>query len=203
MLKLAFTGETFSYAGKRYNFQDVKIAPGYVQPGGPPLWVAAMSEAGALRAARFGANLLPQGPRAAVARSVGSEAEGGRPRSVRRIASASSSPAWSPTIASATGRKVRVAERRRMDIYHRFREEAGGHGGVQGIAEADRIPQTWVVGDVEHCVKELAAFIREYGLTDIVTWAVPPGLTPDETNASLERFARDVAPRLRAMFGSP
>src|SRR6185369_4162036 len=53
--------------------------------------------------------------------------------------------------------KVRVAERRRMDIYHRFREEAGGHGGVQGIAEADRIPQTWVVGDVEHCVSELAA----------------------------------------------
>jgi hypothetical protein len=97
---------------------------------------------------------------------------------------------------------VRVAERRRMDIYHRFREEAGGHGGVQGIAEADRIPQTWVVGDVEHCVSELAAFIREYGLTDIVTWAVPPGLTPDDTNASLERFARDVAPRLREMFNA-
>ena len=57
-----------------------------------------------------------------------------------------------------------------------------------------------MVGDVEHCVKELAAFIREYGLTDIVTWAVPPGLTPDDTNASLERFARDVAPRLRRIF---
>ena len=98
--------------------------------------------------------------------------------------------------------KVRVAERRRMEVYNRFREQAGGHGGVQGIAEADRIPQTWVVGDVEHCVAELAAFIREYGLTDIVTWAVPPGMRPDETNPSLERFARDVAPRLRAMFGA-
>ena len=51
-----------------------------------------------------------------------------------------------------------------------------------GIAEAERIPQTWVVGDVEHCVNELAAFIDEYGLTDIVTWAVPPGLhaRPDQ-----------------------
>jgi hypothetical protein len=29
---------------------------------------------------------------------------------------------------------------------------------------------------------------------------VPPGLTPDDTNASLERFAREVAPRLRQMF---
>ena len=96
--------------------------------------------------------------------------------------------------------KVRVAERRRMDIYHRFREEAGGHGGVQGIAEADRIPQTWVVGDVEHCVKELAAFIASTD-TDIVTWAVPPGLRPGHQQ-QLERFARDVAPRLRTMFGS-
>src|SRR5437763_14886564 len=62
VLRHAFTGETFSFEGKRHNFQGVKITPGYVQPGGPPLWIAAMSEAGALRAARFGANLLPQGP---------------------------------------------------------------------------------------------------------------------------------------------
>ena len=82
----------------------------------------------------------------------------------------------------------------------RFREEAGGHGGVAGITEEQRIPQTWVVGNVDHCVAELAAFIEEYGLTDIVTWAVPPGLRPEDTSPSLERFARDVAPRLRKMF---
>ena len=98
---------------------------------------------------------------------------------------------------------VRVAERRRMEVYNRFREEAGGHGGVAGITEDERIPQTWVVGNVDHCVAELAAFIEEYGLTDIVSWAVPPGMRPDEMSASLERFARDVAPRLRARFGGP
>ena len=63
-----------------------------------------------------------------------------------------------------------------------------------------RIPQTWVVGDVEHCVTELSVFIREYGLTDLVTWGVPPGMRPEQMSPSLERFARDVAPRLRAMF---
>jgi hypothetical protein len=52
-------------------------------------------------------------------------------------------------------------------------------------------------------VAELAAFIEEYGLTDIVTWAVPPGMRPEEMSASLERFARDVAPRLRARFSGP
>lgn len=84
-----------------------------------------------------------------------------------------------------------------MEVYNGFREQAGGHGGVAGITEEPRIPQTWVVGDVEHCVAELTRFIREYGLTDIVTWGVPPGMRPEQMAPSLERFARDVAPRLR------
>ena len=84
VLQRAFTGEKFSFDGKRYNFQDVKITPGYVQPGGPPLWIAAMAEAGALRAARFGTNLLPQGERARsldpwLAKIADERARSGRP----------------------------------------------------------------------------------------------------------------------------
>ncbi|HET7343963.1 MAG TPA: hypothetical protein VFL90_21040 [Methylomirabilota bacterium] len=46
---------------------------------------------------------------------------------------------------------------------------------------------------------ELSAFIAEHGITDLVTWAVPPGLRPAQMSASLERFAREVAPRLRRL----
>jgi len=41
-----------------------------------------------------------------------------------------------------------------MEVYNRFREEAGGHCGVAGITEEDRIRRPgadvtiWVVGDV-------------------------------------------------------
>src|SRR5919204_452389 len=66
VLTRAFTGERFSFHGTRYDFDDVVIRPGYVQPGGPPLWIAAMSASGAARAARFDAHLLPQGERAQV-----------------------------------------------------------------------------------------------------------------------------------------
>src|SRR6187397_3096734 len=51
VLRYCFTGEKFSFHGKRYDFDDVAIRPRYVQPGGPPIWIAAMSEAGARRAA--------------------------------------------------------------------------------------------------------------------------------------------------------
>ena len=155
-----------------------------------------MSQPGALRAARFAANLLPQGPRAQTldAWSAEVKSEGGDPQAFRIgiirscLVTDDRERDWA---------QVRLAERRRMEIYNRFREESGGHGGVAGISEEQRIPQTWVVGDVDHCVAELSAFIEEYELTDIVTWAVPPGLRPQEMNPSLERFARDVAPKLR------
>jgi alkanesulfonate monooxygenase SsuD/methylene tetrahydromethanopterin reductase-like flavin-dependent oxidoreductase (luciferase family) len=199
VLTRAFTGEQFSFRGKRYTIEDAKITPGFVQPGGPPLWVAAMAEPGALRAARFNANLLPQGPRARALDPwlAALQGSGRDPASYRvgiiRSCLVTDDPErdWAP---------VRAAERRRMEVYNRFRAESGGHGGVAGITLESRIPQTWIVGNVEHCVAELSAFIAEYGLTDIVTWAVPPGMRPEQTGPSLERFARDVAPRVRQAF---
>ena len=199
VLTRAFTGETFSFHGKRYHFDDVKITPGYVQPGGPPLWVAAMAETGAQRAARFDTNLLPQGPRGAtldtwrqILRDTGRDPATYRTGIIKSCLVTDDRARDWPA--------VREGERRRMEVYGQFRAAAGGHGGVRGVTEENRIPQTWVVGDVDHCVDELAAFIREYGFTDIVTWAVPPGMRPDQMAPHLERFARDVAPRLRAMF---
>jgi alkanesulfonate monooxygenase SsuD/methylene tetrahydromethanopterin reductase-like flavin-dependent oxidoreductase (luciferase family) len=199
VLKRAFTGERFSFAGKRYNFTDARITPGYVQPGGPPVWVAALAEAGAQRAARFDTNLLPQGPRAraldpwreALA-ADGRDPSGYRVGIIRScLVTDDPERDWPP---------IRAAEHRRMAVYNQFRADSGGHGGVAGITEEQRIPQGWIVGTEDQCVERLAAFIREFGLTDIVTWAVPPGMRPDQMNPSLERYASAVVPRLRAMF---
>ena len=63
ILRLAWGEGPFSFRGKRYNLSNIDVHPKPVQPGGPPLWIAAMKEPGALRAARCGTNLLPQGRR--------------------------------------------------------------------------------------------------------------------------------------------
>ena len=199
VLKHCFTGEKFSFTGKRYDFQDVVIRPGYVQPGGPPLWVAAMSDAGAQRSARFGANLLPQGPRSTVLdpwratlRASGRDPERYRVGIIRSCLVTDDPERDWPA--------VRQAERYRVSTYARFQQDIGGGagaGGVRGNTEEARIPQTWIVGNVDHCVAALTAFVREYGITDVVTWAVPPGLRPEQMNASLERYFGDVVPRVR------
>ena len=66
ILELAWKEDRFDYQGKRYQLRDVRVRPRPVQAEGPATWIAAMSEAGALRAARRGTHLLPQGDRAVV-----------------------------------------------------------------------------------------------------------------------------------------
>ena len=197
VLKQCFSGERFSYHGKRYQLEDVRVTPGYVQPGGPPLWIAAMSEAGALRAARYDTHFLPQGLKAkAFDPWVNALEESGRDPRDYRVGIIRSALVTDDR--NTDWLLVREAERYRMTLYQRFFEESGQGRGESG----EPIPQEWIVGDVDHCVAELTAFIADFGITDIVTMAVPPGLRAEQMAPSLERPFRDVAPRVKAAVAS-
>ncbi len=192
VLQRCFTGERFNYRGKRYQFDDVIITPGYVQDGGPPLWIAAMSEAGAARAARYNTNFLPQGlKRRAFDPWVAELTDSGRNPADYRIGIIRSILVTDDR--GADWPVIRAAERYRMQLYQRFFEESGQGFGEKG----EPIPQTWIVGDVDSCVEELKAFIGEFGITDIVTMAVPPGLRAEQMSDSLERLFKEVVPRLK------
>ena len=181
VLQRCFSGERFSYHGKRYQFDDVQIHPGYVQEQGPPLFVAAMSRAGALRAAHYDTHFLPQGGRAeAYDPWVHALRDSGRDPADYRIGIIRSVHVDDPD--SEATRRVQAAERYRMELYKRFFTESG-----QSVARPDAsVPQRLVIGDVEHCVAELKQFVLDYGITDIVSWAVPPGLRPAQLADSLE-----------------
>ncbi len=192
VLQRCFTGERFNYRGKRYQFDDVIITPGYVQDGGPPLWIAAMSEAGAARAARYNTNFLPQGlKRRAFDPWVAELTDSGRNPADYRVGIIRSILVTDDR--GADWPVIRAAERYRMQLYQRFFEESGQGFGEKG----EPIPQTWIVGDVDSCVEELKAFIGEFGITDIVTMAVPPGLRVEQMSDSLERLFKEVVPRLK------
>ena len=194
ILARCFAGEKFSFEGKRYSVHNVIIKPDYIQPGGPPLWVAASSAVGARRAARFDAHLLPQGPFDTTIQVWRDELMNtGRNVDDYRIGIIK--PCFVTDDKDADWPRVRTAERRRMEYYGRAFEAAGR--GAPPDQDRERISQNWVVGDVDHCVAELTGFIRENGITDMVTWAVPPGLRPADMAASLETFATQVVPRLK------
>ncbi len=54
VLRLLFTGESVSHAGRFFNFSDVHIAPPPLQRPGPPIWVGGRSEAALRRTGRHG-----------------------------------------------------------------------------------------------------------------------------------------------------
>jgi alkanesulfonate monooxygenase SsuD/methylene tetrahydromethanopterin reductase-like flavin-dependent oxidoreductase (luciferase family) len=237
VLQRALAGEPFDFAGKHWQFRGACVRPRPVQPGGPPLWLAAMSEAGALRAARLGVNLLPQGDRrfaldpwrAAVTSAGGDPAQrrvgiirpwlvtDDRARDWPAIREAERYKArmyasWiresgdavafmSSAASAASARAARRSPRSRAESNSGLAaRDSSAAESAHPSETATAIPQTWIVGDADAVFEQLAAFIARFGFTDVVTWAAPPGLAPEALDASLERFARDVMPRLKAKF---
>jgi alkanesulfonate monooxygenase SsuD/methylene tetrahydromethanopterin reductase-like flavin-dependent oxidoreductase (luciferase family) len=195
ILRLGWAGEPFSYSGKRYHFDDVTVTPRPVQPGGPPLWLAVTSPMSVARAVRFDTNVLPQGVRGVVldgwrdrARAAGLNPDARRVGIIRGVLVTDDPERDWP--------EVREAERYRMRVYGRFFEEAGI--GRETFQQEGRISQRIIVGDVATCVAELSAYILEHRFTDVVTWGSAPGLAPEWFTPSMERFARDVVPQVRA-----
>ena len=59
LLIAAWTTPRVSYRGRHFQFDDVAVAPKPVQQPHPPLWIGGSTPAAARRAARFGANFMP------------------------------------------------------------------------------------------------------------------------------------------------
>lgn len=54
IIRKAWASESFSYIGEHFTLDNVRVSPRPVQPGGPPIWIGALSKAGLLRAGRLG-----------------------------------------------------------------------------------------------------------------------------------------------------
>jgi alkanesulfonate monooxygenase SsuD/methylene tetrahydromethanopterin reductase-like flavin-dependent oxidoreductase (luciferase family) len=196
ILRRAWSEDRFDFHGTRFRFEGVAVRPRPVQPGGPPLWIAAMSEAGARRAARLGAHLLPQGRRPVVLDPWYEELEArDRRREDYRVGILR--PFVVTDDRAAIWPKIRAAERYRVAVYERWLREAGDQEVLQTTPEPNAIPQSYIVGGAQEVADEIAAFAERFGVTDLITWGAPPGVSPELMNDSLERFASDVMPHFR------
>jgi alkanesulfonate monooxygenase SsuD/methylene tetrahydromethanopterin reductase-like flavin-dependent oxidoreductase (luciferase family) len=209
ILRRAWTGDEFDYAGEVYDVRGVRVRPRPVQSGGPMLWVAAMSEAGARRAARLGANLLPQGDRAAVidpwmdaVQAAGRLVDDHRVGICRhfvvsddpRAASASSNGAALSRLAAGG-----PAPHESMKVYQQwFAEVPKGDRMMRQLVEgeaADRlVPQDAFIGDASACIAEIQRMQAEFRITDIILSGAASGPATTDADNNLARFAAEVIP---------
>ena len=208
VLKLAWGGEAFNFEGKRYRFSNIRVTPDPVQEGGPPLWLAATSPAGAKRAATFGTHLLPQGPKSLTIdpwkENVGDTSN--RRVGLIRWVFVTDDPEleWEPIAAAERYRRdvyvglIKASQDHKSEIASRSESAKSRRPSLVADIPIPLNPIVWTVGNADHCVAELQELIISNGITDLVTWGGPPGLAPSVMNDSLTRFAQDVIPRLRS-----
>ena len=208
VLKLAWGGEAFNFEGKRYRFSNLRVTPDPVQEGGPPLWLAATSPAGAKRAATFGTHLLPQGPKSLTIdpwkENLGDTSN--RRAGLIRGVFVTDDPEleWEPIAAAERYRRdvyvglIKASQDHKSEIASRSESAKSRRPSLVADIPIPLNPLVWTVGNADHCVAELQELIISNGITDLVTWGGPPGLAPSVMNDSLTRFAQDVIPRLRS-----
>lgn len=194
VLRGAWGAEPFSYDGDYYHLRDLVVTPKPVQRPHPPLWMAAMSEPAARRAARYDMHLLPQGDRTQAYEPWLDELQsrGRDPRDYRigvikpwLVCAGREDPLWA---------RVRDWERYRMQVYAPWLNAAGLAVSPPAGAAVD---QRHVVGPPDAIVEAIGRFHDTLPVTDLISWGTPVGMDPREVRPSLERFAAEVMPQLR------
>ena len=70
-------------------------------------------------------------------------------------------------------------------------------GYVRPAQGAVPIDQSYMLGSPSELIEQIDSMTKSLPLTDIIGWATPPGMNPEEMNPRLERFAREVMPHFR------
>lgn len=171
-MRLLWTGESVSYAGEHFAFEDVSIAPPPARPGGPPVWLAGGGPA-LRRVARVADGWLPYPPEHGV---YAKEAETIREAALRPV-----TPALYATFCLDDDPE-RARERLRASIERYY------NAPLEFIASI----QAMFAGTPEDAAAWLTRYIEAGARHIVVRFAT------DDHEAALEEFAGRVRPLVSA-----
>ncbi len=190
----AWTGRPFDYEGTIWHHSGTEVTPPPFAPGGPPLWIGGASRPAARRAGRLGCGFMPDAAVSAelIALYRRSFAESGHDPARLRVA-------VNPTI-YVTDDPERAWSvlaphfQYSFDLYRTWGAEADG----QAPPAPEEVPrERFVVGTPDEVSAAIDELFERTGFEHLYFWARPPGLSIEESTASIERFATEVMPRFR------
>jgi alkanesulfonate monooxygenase SsuD/methylene tetrahydromethanopterin reductase-like flavin-dependent oxidoreductase (luciferase family) len=192
VLQRAFTGDTFSFDGQFYRYQDVRLTPRALR-GEIKIYSAARGAAGARRAARHNCHLLPMGDVSvynAYAAELARLGKSTGPYDVVRFAP------WFVTRDPERDRpRVEPHIRYQQTVYREWFDRAMDFpsDSLQAGGTADE----YVFGTPSEVAAGLAQVMEEMPTQELLAWAVPPGADISLSLESARLFIQEVAPQLR------
>jgi alkanesulfonate monooxygenase SsuD/methylene tetrahydromethanopterin reductase-like flavin-dependent oxidoreductase (luciferase family) len=203
LLRLAWTGERFSYAGRSYRFDDVTVTPPPAQPSGPPIFLGGSSVPPARRAGRLGCGFAADsgGPLGLyeVYADAFARVEGGLAApeiKANRFVYVADDPdrAW---------RMLAPHLLYQNNVYARWAREAGEPNARAGdLTDPAQLPKDdFLVGTPDQVLAELRKVFSQGPVTEVIFWARPPGVSLRDSSASLQLIADQILPALAAGAG--
>lgn len=202
ILRLAWTShEPFTYAGRRYRFENVLLTPKPFQPGGPPLWIGAAYPEAIRRAGRLGDGWaivpfwdpIPRLQEQARLYRETAEAHGRTPRVILMR------DGWVAPTRDEAERVFAPLWVEEMLFYFRwkllppneeFRSEAD--------FTVEKLRKYLVMGSPEDCVEQLRMWVDAVGAEYVIMrFRLPKGPSPERVLDCIRQFGEEVIPRFR------
>jgi alkanesulfonate monooxygenase SsuD/methylene tetrahydromethanopterin reductase-like flavin-dependent oxidoreductase (luciferase family) len=196
ILKRAWSGERFSYEGKYFKFNDVRVLPRPISQPYPELLWGGMTAKAIERGARLGLSFACNlGRREVQVYREALQRYGKDPAAFRIVGNRivyvadSFDRAWAD---------IEQAALYQASLYGQWLSAAAGPGQTWNWADAERLKRGAIIGSPQEVQDRLQQLMQAGETTELIIAMQLPGLEPNKTMRSLERFCAEVLPHLRA-----
>ncbi len=196
---------TFSYEGKRFQYENIDVTPKPVQKPHIPLYIGAFEEPAVKRAGRLGYPLLigPGRTMEMIRDTLGwyntvAEEAGHDPKGVEHVLLRETFVSSGKKSALEGGERYIINMYKfyltlGIKIFIRGEQVKGPDDPLFEHMAEDR----FIIGTPEHCAEEIDKYRREVGINNIACRMVFPQAPPEETSRCIELFGSEVIPAFR------
>jgi probable F420-dependent oxidoreductase len=204
ILRRAWSGERFSFEGKVFRYEDVRVAPPPSREGGPPIYLGGYTDAAARRVGAIGDGYIADSDDTAdVERAMVLAEEAAREagRDPRRIGLALMINAWVTTSADPWS-EIRDGVQHQIGAYGSWdrKHDTPSHDSLEPepLSE-EELRSSTVAGSTEEVAEELRRRIapfREREELHLIVRLHYPGMELEPASRATELFASEVIPAI-------
>jgi alkanesulfonate monooxygenase SsuD/methylene tetrahydromethanopterin reductase-like flavin-dependent oxidoreductase (luciferase family) len=198
ILKLAWTGERFSFDGKYFKFRDVRVLPQPVSQPHPELLWGAGAAKSIRRAAALDLGFACVGGRREIGIYLDAIKAAGKDPA--RYSIVNSRVVYIADSEEQAWRDTRDALMYQAELYGKWLSAAAGTTDQSKVLirpDAERLRRTSVLGTASEVAARLEETLESTPMTELIVVTQLPGLDPAKARRSLERFGAEVLPRFK------